>query len=118
MLNRNEFPAVLQDCTLDGTYNTLDIRSLAEVLSWIRNNTRSYCNHYSTDTDLNFIVSNPKRLPCKMTKIHKYLTQLPVDNKTVGWEHNHSFLGPEIHVSVRRLDETIFLVEFYFAELN
>lgn len=118
MLNQNDFPVVLQDCALDGTYNTLDIGSLAEILSWIQSNSRTYHYYYSTDTDLNFGVSNPKPLPRKMTKIHKYLTQLPVDNKTVSWEHNHSFLGPEIHVSMRRLDETIFLVEFYFAELN
>ena len=116
MLNR--LPAILQHCALDGTFNTLDVGSLAEILSWLRNNTKAYIDHHSVETELHWLDANSKALPRKMTKIHKYLNQLPVDNKKTAWSHNHSFLGPEIHVSFNRLDDTIFLVEIYITELN
>ncbi len=113
---KSELPAILRDCALDGSYNTLDINSLAEILAWIRNNSISYSDYYSAETHLGYIDPNPKPLPRKMTKIHKYLNQLPTDTSGSEWSHNHSFLGSEIHISFNRLDETIFLVEIYYQE--
>lgn len=115
-MQRSDLPAILQDCDLEGNFNTLDIGSLAEILSWIRNNNICYSDHHTVDTELPFLSTNTKPLPRKMTKVHKYLTQLPVDNKQTALSHNHSFLGPEIHISFNRLDDTIFLVEIYFPE--
>lgn len=117
-MQRSDLPAILQDCDLEGNFNTLDIGSLAEILSWIRNNSILYSDHHAVDTELPFLAANTKQLPSKMTKIHKYLNLLPVDNKQTSLSHNHSFLGPEIHISFNRLDDTIFLVEIYFPEFT
>ncbi len=113
---KSELPAILRECALDGSYNTLDINSLAEILAWIRNNSISYTDYHSVETRLGYIAPNPKPLPRKMTKIHKYLNQLPMDTSTSEWSHSHSFLGSEIHISFNRLNEIIFLVEIYYPE--
>lgn len=103
-------PAILNDLNLDGCYNTMDIGSLAETLSWLRRNTKGYHDSWSVNLD-QMCVTYPERMSTKMTRIHKYLSQLPVDTTAATIQHVHVLANPDIHITLNRLDETMFLVE-------